>query len=121
MQTLDIYRHACHHQIHSISSLGKALINISKGVPVDSPERIGRDNAEANLVRDYYECFVWLRGLHHGEKRFDLFQACFIKQVARYTQFLYALIIISRCPGSCDNIFPNQSVTQSRSNTSASL
>src|SRR5213082_224509 len=93
MQTLDIYRHACHHQIHSISSLGKALINISKGVPVDSPERIGRDNTEANLVLDYYERFVWLRGLHHGEKRIDLFQACFIKQ----------------------------SVTQARRNTSANL
>jgi hypothetical protein len=51
--TLDIYRHACHHQVHTISSLRKALIDIAKGIPVDSPERIGRDNTKANLVRDY--------------------------------------------------------------------
>src|SRR6266496_2393618 len=33
----------------------------------------------------------------------------------------FSLSSLSRCPDSCANMFPNQSVTQSKSNTSASL
>ena len=93
MQAFDIYCHTCHHQIHTISILSESLIDVSKCIPVDSPQRVSRDDAKANLVGDDYERFARLCILHYSKKRCDLLHRPIIKWATCDTQFFVSLNI----------------------------
>src|SRR5256714_2953698 len=73
----------------------KELIDISKCIAVDSTKSIGRDDTKTNLVGDHDERFVGFRRLYPSKQCFDLFQASFIKKVARY---FFALIVSFNLP-----------------------
>src|SRR6266568_658782 len=82
MQTFEIDRHSCHHQVHPIRCLCKALVDISKRVSIEPTKRIGRNNTKTNLVGDHDERLVWTQRLRYREQSLTLFQSQFIKKSA---------------------------------------
>ena len=68
VQTFDIYCYSCHHQVHTVGRACKALVDISKCISIYSTERVGRNNAQSNLVGDHDERLVWSQEVHRFEQ-----------------------------------------------------